>query len=223
MKNKYSKILLLFSLIVLSFSCSKKWKKTSETTINVQFETISNSLTWIEINQGNFMLNNLLFDGVRVHGEDVIFEDHFENSTLYISNTKTPISVYDIPQGTYNKIKVELSYESVDNNNSIEVNGYYKNSAKSSKIPFQLFIKKPFKSEALSLETNEIVSEINSEALITLNIIDWFSLVPLSFFEKAERRTINGISTISISEDFNPNIYTLILEKIGKNDKLMIQ
>ena len=84
MKNKYSKILLLFSLIVLSFSCSKKWKKTSETTINVQFETISNSLTWIEINQGNFMLNNLLFDGVRVHGEDVIFEDHFENSTLYI-------------------------------------------------------------------------------------------------------------------------------------------
>ena len=87
---------------------------------------------------------------------------------------------------------------------------------------FQLFIKKQLESNINLIQPIEIIAEINTNATIKLNIIDWFSLVPISLFQQAERKTVNGVSTISISEDFNENIYTLILEKIGKNDELII-
>jgi len=220
----------ILSIVFVAFfvSCNRKWKKTSETVIDIELIKSSSNVSHIEITEGTILINKFDFKGIRKQGEEVQFEDYFDknNSEINVQSSTSPYLIYDIPQGTYTSITTKLRFDKKDSENSIIINGFFINSSKSSKVPFSLVIDDQLESETEGIgpthssEIN-IIAEIETKATISINIIDWFTLVPRSLLAGAERIKINGVSTILISKDKNEEIFALIIDKIGENDQLI--
>jgi hypothetical protein len=214
-------------ILVLFSSCGKKWKKPTD--VAYLFQMNSNvSSSYVRINSGTIVLEELDFDGTRKQGENEIsFDKKFENGqtiTFTSSPSNSGIS-FDIPQGTYTEIRIRLKIKDFNSNNSLTLSGYYINTVNDT-LPVLFDFAKSETIEIKAASANgspEIVlmEDKPSGATVVLHPHYWFSTVTQNMLENADTTIINGIPSILVNENDNEDIYDLIIGRIRDGSEVL--
>lgn len=218
-------IVIIFSLFMTQ-SCGKKWKKT--TVCSFQFDITkgygSNNL---QFNTGYMILRKIKFTGDRKQGDDVDFSnDIYVQTDFATGNISAPVK-YDIPQGTYKTIDLEVEVHDEGSVPSIQLNGTYINSVPDT-IPvlFQFFSGETFKMQGTTQSgSNEIILIEGTPATtqITFNPVYWFGTVTKSMLDSATLTNISSVPTIVISNNDNQNIFNFVSDRIDESNKAIFK
>ena len=127
-------------------------------------------------------MRNISFDGERIQGDDVYFEDEFDAGALVSLSGTTAISqlLYEVPQGTYSSIRIDFDAESSASQN-ITVLGSYVNSS-SVELPVIIELDMLEFSDGLArsvagITEIELVEDIPATATILFDPAFWFETI----------------------------------------------
>lgn len=219
---KYSvQLVLVFSLFL--FSCNKDLKKTTKVKFIPAIEP--SSIAYLNFSSGNLRMVSFAVDGDREKGKDVSFEKEFsEGNKGYFSGNfwDNPLE-YDIPQGSYREIEIDLEVESDGTNPSLILKGTYI-TASGTEVPLQIEFPSSASFSAVSeLEDGRmeisLIEGIPAEAEIQVMPSYWFEPVPRSLLDNA----VDGSNTIIISPSSNEDIYDYIESRIDDKIKVVFK
>ncbi len=209
-------------------SCRKnKWKLPTEmkTIVNITNDVSTNNN--ISFKSGNISITEFSFNGEREQGDDVYFTKTFAGGIEIPFSVATVSELkFDIPQGTYSKISISFS------TNSIAVNGEINNSNNSSKnnrqLKFEFNDKENFSIIAQNKDgNNEIIlnKDIPVTAYITFNPEYWFRTISESMLNHTtntmDEETEEDI--ILINEETNSSLYDIAVNRISDGVNIVIK
>ena len=203
------------------FSCMEESEFKIPVDIQFYVDMIRNSETneQLYFSEGSIILGSFEFEGEREQAEMVEFAREYENGFKinFDPNKATKNLHFQIPQGIYTSIEVSFeTYEETDQAN-LFLKGIYK-TASGKEIPFhfQNNVSIYFEIEAEGARGHQIVlkKEDNTAAYVKLDPFYWFQPVTTRAWEEAELVEFNGLPTIMISEEYNENIFELIINRI---------
>ena len=214
---------MIFFASLLPVGCKKsELKKPTEVlfTVDINKETTMNGN--LSFTDGQIVVRSLTFDGIRIKGDDVYFEEEFEGGLITsLSNTNTNSQlIFEIPQGSYTSIRIDFEAEQSDFE-KIRINGSYKNS-NGDVFPITVEVERIefYDKIAKNAQGNseiDLVAGNPTTAVIKLNPVFWFSTISSSQLDNASLTTIGGIATILINPDTNEDLYDSIEDKINSN------
>jgi len=225
--SKYVLVVLFSFGILLSTSCQKKWKKPTGVVFNLQLGSNSASGP-VNFTSGYMVLNKVSFTGERKQGVQHIALDQSYSGTnpVNFSGNATGIGInFDIPQGTYSQIDVNLETGTDTHGNSIQINGTFVDSLNHTYAV--QFIFSAANSTTIRATNTSGGNEINlvadrpETATIIMNPSYWFAALSKSMMNKAEHETVGGVQTIQISNDENENLYSLIVNRIKDGNSVI--
>lgn len=210
-----------FLILLLSFffiSCGKKWKKTTEVDFQFKMSTAAPS-TFLAFESGSIAFTDFYFEGERKQGKEVSFHSAQPDGWTvdYASGITAPPVQFDIPQGTYVEIELEIENEGFSGA-TIELQGTYTNSL-SEQIPvvFQYFEDDVFyfRAEADNgLSEIVLIEDQPAVAEVIFNVSSWFTTVTANMFSQAQKSFIGGQEAIVISDSENSEIYDLVVSRM---------
>lgn len=214
-------LILLMSAVVF-FSCGKKWKQTTEVAFQFKMSSVPPN-PYLSFQSGTIVFNEFYFEGERKQGKGVSFHSaRPEGWTVdYASGLTTPPVQFDIPQGTYTEIELEIENESYSGA-TIEIHGTYTNPL-SQQIPvvFQYFEDDVFyfRAEADNGQSEIVLIEDQpAEAEVVFNVSFWFSTVTSNMLGQAQTTIIGGQEVILIDDSQNSDIYDLVVSRMEKGN-----
>lgn len=107
--RKFLLMALVFLISLIIVSCEKKWKKTA--IVDVKFNFLrENTYKNILFNSGFMTIHEVKFSGDRKQGDNVDFTDNISNGSKidFATGIASSSITYDIPQGTYTSISLEI-------------------------------------------------------------------------------------------------------------------
>lgn len=239
MRNKSFIALLLITIILIEFGCTKdELTKPVKVNFLVDLNSGKQFQSYISFYNGAISLSRIIFEGKRTEGKDINFETKpglsfgpFQFDTV---GSGSLITHFDIPQGVYSFIKldVKLSEFEMDDpdfeaeTTGLVIDGIY-TSIDGERIPVFIVVSSI---EGLEIQaTNAIGSgsitfadEKTYNATLHFDMNYVFSSIARESFETAERKDDEG-SFIEISSDSNEDLYQLILYRIQKSAKIVIE
>ncbi len=213
-------ILLVIGVFILS-SCEKEWKKPTDVTFSGQLNDTGNSL--IKFTSAHLTINTLSFNGERKEGQtSVALQQAFANSyTLNFYPAAQALGIkFNVPQGTYTKIELDLS--SIQVVDSLLICGYYlkEDSKDTAHIKLKFSGNNVVKILAKLSNGNSEISLVEGHPLnanIIINPGYWVAPVTKDMLEGADGEGDDDHDkTVEISEKKNTAIYNLM--KIGIGD-----
>lgn len=219
--------LKIFCLFILGiFACSKvnQWKQPTQVCfdLNIEEETIMDGS--LSFKQGYLMIESFKFDGKRMQGADVYFTKYYEQvlNTSFGENNIEDLT-FDVPQGNYKEIKLEIVSETKDENPNLVIHGFYKDkSGKSYPVCFELDKMETFTIVGKDLVENaehiDLVQTAKTKASILLNPTRWFEGLTKSTLEKAEKVSVEGKTTILINNTINQQLYDNIVASLESEE-----
>jgi hypothetical protein len=200
-------------------SCKNEFKETAPVQVSLKLTNpfISNS---ISINGGSAHIGSFGITGDRKQGDDVTFLNSFSSETTadLSSGAINPLINFDLFQGTYTRLDVNLGFNPTSSNGAIELLGEFTEEDEEdeySKIVFR------YDSEiilnwnlAISEEIN-IVADQNSEVFIELDANYLFSGIPQSLWHHCSSENINGEEIIFITSQKNTAIYSILIGRLN--------
>lgn len=206
-------------------SCNRKWKKTAPAGFSIQLEKSSAGNNFLSFQSGTIYLDKFGIEGDRKQGDNVLFEDEFESSSQINVSTSviTPALSYDIPQGTYTELRMDIRIRENNGGNSIILNGMYDNGSVLTPVLFEFSDKVDIRVFASSSGGSEItlMEDEQTTATITFGIISWFGTVTTNMLDNASLTDIGGVMTIVINESENNNIYDVVVNRIGLSETVI--
>jgi hypothetical protein len=224
------KFLYIIFITLVFAGCSGKWKETAFLRFDFDIYGTEAVNYGFWFTGGEIKVSRLSFEGERLQARAVRFENDFEPSFLIDIPTGLTENtlVYDLPQGTYRNVDMELFLDSqIDSVPTIVLNGYFRDSMGTVRdVRFQVDGK--IESKLITLYPGDrddysMVSGDQYSGRIRLNLSDWFSTIPRSFLESAEVDMVQGRETILISAERNVPIYSTILPKLGQFDEVQFE
>ena len=222
----------LFIAILACFvgltSCEED-ELTLPTEVNLAFamepyhaETGIKSIYGFDVNEGNITINSLEFDGRRDQGEDYFFTKHFDNvlqAELHSGNVNQEVS-FDIPQGVYNRIELNLSL-GTETGTAFRLQGVFQKGP-FDEIPlvFEYSFTENVRIRAKNKEGNEqiVLKKDNpSTATILIDVPFMFQLVNPGMVQFAETTPIDGEDVILINIEKNTDIFNLLVTRLEKS------
>jgi hypothetical protein len=215
--------LKIFCVFILGiFACSKvnQWKQPTEVSfnINVAEETIMDGA--LSFKEGYLTVESFKFDGKRAQGADVYFTKHYteELKTLFGATDVSDLE-FDVPQGMYTGINLEIISAVKNKKPNLVVNGFFKSeTGQSYPVRFELNKVENFSVVGEDLLENDaevdLVQAIRTKASILLNPAKWFSVLAKGALEQAERVSVEGINTILINNAVNGQLYEEIVASL---------
>lgn len=215
---KYYIIYLLLGIFLLS-SCGKKWKKPTHISTTFLIDNTNSGL--VNISSGNITISEIDFNGTREQGtKNVSFIKPYDNGLIIPLSPSKSVSdiTFDIPQGTYTEMKLNIKSKTLNNSPSLSINGSYTNTL-SVTIPLVFNLDADENVEIIPKSTNgetefTLVENRTSKMNIKLNPVYWFQTVTQIMLENADSTDIGGIMTIVISKNSNENIYNMVVNRI---------
>ncbi len=223
-KNRIGILLLVLSLFAAS--CQKKWKKPTDVSVNFLLNSNSSD-GFVKFTSGYFLLARIDFDGVRKQGDNnVAFSKDYDPNTQILLSASTSLSsvAFDIPQGTYTDIDLEVRTEEQANDDpTIIVYGTYVNSAFDTlAVRFEFTSGETFEVQGQNSSGGTEVLLIEDQPATTAIIFNpkyWFDVVPQSMLESATIVIENSVQTIIISESENEDIYQLVVARLNDGNQ----
>ena len=229
-KNKYFiRFFLLFIFVACIVSCNKKWKKPTDVYFAFQLNSNSNNGI-VKFNAASINLDKIYFNGERSQGvKSVQLSQSITNQLIHIDTNPNSTGItFNIPQGTYSKIEIDLSIITNQNEPALNVYGTYIDTLDNdtSAIVFQLLDQ-----QIINLIANQSggATQISLVAgnPVTVNIIlnpnYWFELITPALLENSNLQDVNGVETIFINANENVNLYNLILNRINTNNEAVFK
>jgi len=216
--------LKIFCFFILSiFACSKvnQWKQPTEVcfNINVAEETIMDGALFFK--EGYITVESFKFDGKRAQGGDVYFTKHYveELNTLFGVDDISDLE-FDVPQGNYTGINLEITTTVKNKKPNLVVNGFFKSKkGKSYPVRFELAKMETFSIVGEDLMENDTEIDLlqvsKTKATILLNPAKWFSALTKEAMEQAEKVSVEGINTILINNAVNEQLYKYIVASLN--------
>lgn len=221
--------LKFFCLIILGvFACNEvnQWKQPTKVCFKIDLASANALGGKIVFESGQIAIGNFSFLGKREEGADIYFTKEHER-ILYaqLNNKETEALEFDIPQGVYKMMQVELG-GSKNNLPNLLLDAVYI-SKSGDKIPLRFEFEEPsmFAIEGeTSLSSNRVLFADNTKntATILLNTTKWFESIELDKLEKAERVFVQKQNTILINKQTNVNIYNNIVIGLNKGTQKAI-
>ena len=220
MKNLSYTLILSFASLLLVGCKKSELKKPTEVlfTVDINKEPTMNGK--LSFTDGQIVVRSLTFDGIRIKGDDVYFEEEFEGGLItYLYNTNSQL-IFEVPQGSYTSIRIDFEAEQ-SGSEKIRINGSYKNS-NGDVLPITVEVERIEFYDKIAKnaqgDTNiDLVAGNPTTAIIQLNPAFWFSTISSSQLDNASLTTIGGIATILINPDTNEDLYDSIEDKINSN------
>jgi hypothetical protein len=212
----------LFSAVIITAgaSCGKKWKKPA--TVSYQFRLNENSSSGlINFTSASVRVRELKFIGDRKQGQKHIEMGQVFDPLLFVplslTSTSTNIN-FDIPQGTYTKISMQMTIEGQQGAApSLVIEGYYIYANHSIPVKFEYFPGETFEIPASSATGEKdivLVEEQPASAAVLLNPSHWFANVTESMLNDADISVIGSDSVIVINPSNNGNIYQMVVDRL---------
>ncbi|MEW6468339.1 MAG: hypothetical protein AB1458_05405 [Bacteroidota bacterium] len=222
----------VYFLLALSFliaSCEKKWKKPTDVSFGFQLNSNSGS-GLIKFTSGYILLDRIDFDGERKQGSNNVdfSKDYDPNVQIDLSTINLSSGIaFDIPQGTYTRIDLNVRTEEQQNSMpNLVIYGTYINTINDTlAVQFEFNSGESFEITAQSSSGgNEIVliEDQPSTTKIVFNPKYWFDVVPQSMLDSANITIVNGVQTIIVSENDNQDIYQLAADRIRDGNQVII-
>lgn len=214
-------------LILGVFACTKvnQWKQPTKVCFNVNIEDEVAAEGKLIFNSGYMAIESFQFDGKRNEGADVYFTKNYSaglNATL--GKTDIEALSFDIPQGIYTSINVEV----VSKNNNLPnlvVNGMFE-AVDGSMFPvrFEFEETEVFNIEGEDLTGNEVnlIESQKTNATIWLQPAKWFTTISATSLDNAERVSVEGKNTILINKNTNQQIYNGVVSALSKEGQKAI-
>lgn len=220
LKFSFAYCLLSVSIIsLLLSSCKNEFKETAPVQVSLKLTNpiISNS---ISISGGSAHIGSFGITGERKQGDDVSFLNSFSNETTadLSSGSINPLINFDLFQGTYTRLDVNLGLNSTSSNSTIELLGEYTEDGEEEEFTKFVFRYDPeIKLNwnlAISEEIN-IVADQNTGIFIEIDANYLFSGIPESIWHKCSSENINGEEIIFITSQKNTAIYSILIGRIN--------
>lgn len=231
--------ILLYSLIfakalALGSCASDELKEPVRASLVFTIEANQPPQEELSINEVALTITQLDFDSKRKAGEDYPFTIHFDEP-LQISSQSTKsalISAFDLPQGEYNQIDIDLEiaakhgFSTVNEENSIRINGMYKAKNKAA-VPFMfVYTEATNFSYQLGNGSTGVLSvdqQVTPELSLSFDPAYWLAELNENRLKSAKTTEIDGTETILISANFNDKIYTDLLRRLEKANRLKVK
>jgi len=216
---------ILIVLICFIGCDSDEWKETAPTSFDVVVNKSVSSVSYFQLLKGDLYLDRFRFEGKRVESVDVDFDDEFDsNNRISVeSSTLSAELKYDIPQGTYEEIKVDLRLKSKDSKiSSILLEGLFTGGGASETVVFIYDDRIDYEVKVKTANGGSEVAFVAENAktgTIVFDAIGWMSVISETSFQNADRYEYNGDSdVILITEKENEDLYNIVVARIGLSD-----
>lgn len=221
---KHSFAYCLLSVLMISFllsSCKNEFKETASVDVSLKLTNpiISNSIL---ISGGTARIGSFGITGERKQGDDVTFLNSFSSETTanLSSGAINPLINFDLFQGTYTRLDVNLGIKSNGANGSIELLGEYNDGGEDGENKKFVFRYEPEMilnwNLAISEEIN-IVADQNIEVVFEMDANYLFSGIPESLWNNCSYEEINAEEIISITSQKNTAIYSILIGRLNSS------
>jgi hypothetical protein len=216
-------------LILGVFACNKvnQWKNPTEVCFNVNVEEELAAEGRLIFNTGYIAIESFSFNGKRTEGADVYFTKQYAaNVNAELGESVTAGLTFDIPQGVYTSIDVEVLSQK-NNLPNLVLNGTFENNLGAEySVCFEFSQSETFliEGETLTGSTSGINlgESLKANATIWLSAGKWFKGVSGATLDRASVISVNGQKTILINENFNTSIYDIVVAELNKNGQKAI-
>ena len=228
-----SKIRLFFFCFTLSLfiftSCGKKWKKPTDVSFKFQLNNNS-SAGLVKFTGGYYTLNRLKFTGDRKQGTHHIELDQTfsgNKQALLFQNPTSAGIKFNVPQGTYKNIELEVDIDGNQTGTSLEITGYYINSDDDTcSVIFDFSADDVLNIPASSSNGGTeiiLVEDRPSSGTFIINPNYWFAAISHSSLDDASEDLIDNVKTIFINNHENTDIYNLIIGRVRDGNRLIFE
>lgn len=218
--------LKIFCVFILGiFACSKvnQWKQPTAVcfNINIAEETVMDGALFFK--EGYITVESFKFDGSRAEGGDVYFTKDYEKELeTFFGATEVSDLEFDVPQGVYTGINLEITSAVQNKKPNLVVNGHFRsNTGKTCPVRFELNKMEKFSVIGEDLFKNDTEVDLaqvsKTKATILLEPAQWFSVLTKETLEQAEKVSLDGINTILINNTVNEQLYKDILVALELN------
>ncbi|MCP4442122.1 MAG: hypothetical protein GY810_24695 [Aureispira sp.] len=223
MKHIYTTLFLAYIVFSIS-SCKEKdeWKLPSDVQFSMDIKKESPNNNKLTFSGGHIVLSSFAIEGTRTQGENVNFDRPYPNGTKvsFDANSYIEDLGFDIPQGTYDYLKIRFSTHEEVGSNNIVLNGSYKSGNTTVPIQLEIASKEHFEINAVDNigKSPKVVLSHNSlsQAQITLDPTYWFQTVSNSMLDVADKTIVGSNQTILINMTNNSTIYYKIIDRIDE-------
>lgn len=178
---------------------------------------------------GYLVFASLEFEGSRVQGDDVYFENLFDDGLSIMFDQDKVIDEFrfQIPQSTYDRITI--SFDTFDDTglSSLVVSGnYIANSDTTYPIQFELSSSEHFESVAEDISGNPTIlidKDVSTHVNIQLDPVSWFEILPSGSLDDAELINLGGTLTILLNEEINSVLYDMVVDRIDGAIKIVFE
>lgn len=225
--KNYAIYLLALIVITGTVSCGKKWKKPAS--VSYEFRLHDNSSTGlVNFTGAQVRIANIKFSGDRKQGQKHVEMDQSFDPALQLplslTSTSTAIE-FDIPQGTYHKIEMQLNLDgALGAGASVILQGYYIKDSRSVPVRFEYYSPRIIKAAARNLSGDPDIVLIEDQpavATVLLNPSLWFQQIPANMFDNAQLTASWGDSVMVISPAHNEDIYKLVIDRIDQGNEVV--
>jgi len=223
MKNTYSILTAVFFALLFSSSCKKKedkWKLPTDVSFRMDINRSTGSGGNLAFTGGTIIIGSFTFDGKRSQADDVYFSNTYSGLNIaFDPNSPVAALDFDIPQGTYTKITVGFQTYGDVGDDHIVVTGTYKNSVNDTTYPIRFEFEAEEFYTVISKDASgnsEIILDesVASAATITLDPVYWFQTISTNSLDNATLVNVSGVPTILITDDYNEDIFDLVVDRV---------
>lgn len=223
------KLFLFLFVGVALIGCKKnQLKKPTDVSFKLTINKDLSSNGKLVFTSGTFWLSEFDVAGTRQEGDPIAFSKSFPGG-LAINFSSNAISEldFDIPQGVYTNLEVEFDALESSGGISLVVNGtYVNNSMTNIPVRFEFMSAETFAIEGEDYAGSSTIvldKDVPLSALIELDPIYWFDIVPANMLENATLTDVEGTMTLLINENVNEDIYDLLADRVDESAEAVFQ
>lgn len=229
-------VLIFVSLIVCLLSCEK-----DELTIpvEVEFEFTMNPFqmegstkapSFFDINEGTILIESIEFDGRRDVGEDYYFTSDFTTpiSAQMHNQTLSQHISFDIPQGIYNHIDLNLSIGDGDGYEyALCLQGkFQRGPMEEILIRVEYAFQENIRIRAQNKLGNEqivLTKDSGLKARAVFDVPQFFQMINMNMIKNAEIEEVDGGKMIIINHEKNTDIFNLLVNRLDNSMRVIFE
>lgn len=241
--NKYLQALKLLIVVFIGLSACQKEDFTSPVTVNLKVTLAKGAQGHLHFDKGIVMFKQILFDGQRNQGGDVHFLTDAKNNIGPIEFTDKSeglIKKFDIPQGVYSHKEWRFELDEIDDDyleslgeeqleeleGGLIIGGTY-TKKDGSQLPLYIVVDEEESFRAVSEGINgygDVALTVDKKytALLTFDPYYAMSIISVESLEAAMVSEEDDSQYIEISSDENETLYELVLFRLEKSLKVII-
>ena len=218
---KKTGIIIIMLLLVLS-SCKKaELKKPTEVQFTIDLNKNESQNLNLKFVSGQINLGKFNLSGDRIEGDDVAFERPFFQGLSTDMNGSAEIDElnYDMPQGEYTQIKIDLSINESGTEPSLVLEGTYKpTSGPTLGVDFEFYGNQEIEIIGHDINGQSTIvmdKKLGKKVDINFNPNYWFELITINQLDNADVINTQGQDKILINPSNNSGIYSAVVSRIG--------